>query len=140
MNDLGIILDFSANLITNNSNKFPMQSIKELPTSDKEAIGFKNSLEKNQESKCTELANQRIVQILDAKYKKADLPEIVQNDCKNLNPEGQSQLLEVLLEFEDLFDGTLGDWKTEPVSFELKEGSKPYHGRAYPIPQNIMQL
>ena len=39
------------------------------------------------------------------------------------------------MEFEDLFDGTLGDWKTEPVSFELKEGSKPYHGRAFPIPQ-----
>ena len=34
-----------------------------------------------------------------------------------------------------LFDGTLGDWKTEPVSFELKEDSKPWHGRAYPIPQ-----
>ena len=29
----------------------------------------------------------------------------------------------------------LGDWNTEPVSFELKEGSKPYHGRVYPIPQ-----
>ena len=33
-----------------------------------------------------------------------------------------------------MFDGTLGDWKTKPVSFELKEGSKPYHGRAFPIP------
>ena len=47
----------------------------------------------------------------------------------------QKQLLEVLTWFEDLFDGTLGDWNTEPVSFDLKEGSKPYHGRAYPIAQ-----
>jgi hypothetical protein len=33
-----------------------------------------------------------------------------------------------------LFDGTLGDWELLPVSFELKEGMKPYHGRPYPIP------
>jgi hypothetical protein len=35
---------------------------------------------------------------------------------------------------ESLFDGTLGDWKLLPVSFELKEGMKPYHGRPCPIP------
>ena len=35
MNDLGIILDFSANLITLDSIKLPMQSIGELPTSNK---------------------------------------------------------------------------------------------------------
>jgi hypothetical protein len=40
----------------------------------------------------------------------------------------------VLLKFELLFDGTLGDWKLPPVSFELKEGMKPYHSRPYPIP------
>ena len=34
-----------------------------------------------------------------------------------------------------LFDGTLGDWDTKPVSFEIKEGIKPYHGRAFPIPK-----
>jgi hypothetical protein len=37
---------------------------------------------------------------------------------------------------ESLFDGTLGDWKLLPVSFELKEGMKPYHGRPCPIPHN----
>jgi hypothetical protein len=36
----------------------------------------------------------------------------------------------------ELFDGTLGDWNTEPVSFELKEGAKPYHGKAYPVPKS----
>jgi hypothetical protein len=34
-----------------------------------------------------------------------------------------------------LLDGTLGDWKTEPVSSELKEGAKPYHRRPYPVPK-----
>ena len=77
MNDIGIILDFSANLMTIDSIKLPMQSINKLPVSDKEAMGFNYSLEKNQAPKNTDVATQRIVQILDAKYKKADLPEIV---------------------------------------------------------------
>ena len=64
------------------------------------------------------------MKILDAKYKKANLPDIVKNNCSHLNPVEQKLLLEVLLEFEDLFDGTLGDWNTEPVSFEVKQGSK----------------
>jgi hypothetical protein len=29
----------------------------------------------------------------------------------------------------------LGDWKTKPVSFQLKEGVSPYHGRAFPVPK-----
>ena len=33
------------------------------------------------------------------------------------------------------FDGTKDDWRTEPVSFELKEGAKPYHGMSYPVPK-----
>ena len=75
------------------------------------------------------------MKILDAKYEKANLPDIVQNNCAHLNPVEQMKLLELLMEFEDLFDGTLGGWNTNSVSFELKEGSKPYHGRAYPIAQ-----
>jgi hypothetical protein len=43
-------------------------------------------------------------------------------------------LLSLLLRYESLFDGTLGDWNLPPVSFELKdEGMKPYLGKAYPI-------
>jgi hypothetical protein len=34
-----------------------------------------------------------------------------------------------------LFDGTLGDWKTKPVSFQLKEGVSPYHGQAFAVPK-----
>ena len=73
--------------------------------------------------------------ILSAKYEKANLPDIVNINCTHLNPYKLNKLLEVLTEFEDLFNGTLGDWKTEPVSFELKEGSKPYYKRSFPIPQ-----
>ncbi len=43
-------------------------------------------------------------------------------------------MLNLLTKYEDLFDVTLGDWNTEPVSFELKDGAKPHHGRAYSVP------
>jgi hypothetical protein len=46
-----------------------------------------------------------------------------------------NSLLALLLKFEELFDGMLGDWKLPPVSFESKEGAKPYHSRPYPIPK-----
>ena len=78
---------------------------------------------------------QQAVQILDAKYEKADLQEVVDAIRPHLSLHKKNKLLELLKEFEELFDGTLGDWKTELVSFELKEGAKPYHGRPYPVPK-----
>ncbi len=75
-----------------------------------------------------------VVGISDAKYEKADLPVIIRENCSHLTASNREKLLSVLLKFELLFDGTLGDWKQLPVSFELKEGMKPYHGRPYPIP------
>ncbi len=84
----------------------------------------------------TQEATQRVVQILVAKYEKADLQSVVSTNCTHLSLQDQNKLLELLTEFEELFDGTLGDWKTEPVSFELKEGAKPYHGRPYPVPKS----
>ena len=47
--------------------------------------------------------------------------------------------MDVLTEFEELFDGTLGNWTTKPVSFELKEGTKPYHGRPFPVPNSCKE-
>jgi hypothetical protein len=43
--------------------------------------------------------------------------------------------LQLLWKYELLFNGTLGDWKTKPVSFQLKEGASPYHGQAFPVPK-----
>jgi hypothetical protein len=74
------------------------------------------------------------VEILDAKYAKADLPAIVRDNYKHLNPSKQELLLSLLLKFEQLFEGTLGEWNLPPVSIQLKEGAKPFHGRPYPIP------
>jgi hypothetical protein len=88
-----------------------------------------------QEPVSTRNATKRVIEILDAKYDKANLPAIVRDNCSNLTPLQQEKLLSLLLDFESLFDDTLGDWNRPPVSIELKEGAKPYHGRPYPIPQ-----
>jgi hypothetical protein len=57
-------------------------------------------------------------------------------NCSHLTASNREKLLSMLLRFELLFNGTLGDWKLPTVSFELKEGMKPYHCRLYPIPHN----
>ncbi len=44
-------------------------------------------------------------------------------------------LLSLLFKFEQLFDGTLGEWNLPPVSIQFKEGVKPFHGRLHPIPK-----
>ena len=61
-----------------------------------------------------------MVRILDANYKRADLQAVV-DSCTHLSSTNQKLLLELLTEYEPLFDGTLGAWKTTPVSFELKK-------------------
>jgi hypothetical protein len=73
--------------------------------------------------------------ILDAKYKKADFQSVVRDNCKHLNTDQQNKILQLLKKYESLFDGTLGDWKTKPVSFQIKEGVSPYHGPAFPVPK-----
>jgi hypothetical protein len=88
-----------------------------------------------QKSASTRNTTKSIVEILDAKYDKADLPSIIKNNCVHLRTSHCNSLPALLLKFKELFDGTLGDWKLPPVSFELKEGAKPYHGRPYPIPK-----
>jgi hypothetical protein len=86
-------------------------------------------------------ATKCLTQILDAKYEKANLRAIVEDDCKkHLSAPKKASLLELLQEFEELFDGTLGDWDCDPVSLELKEGARPYHGRPFPIPKKHVEI
>ena len=76
----------------------------------------------------------RTTRILDAHYEKADLEKVV-SEQGHLSQLEQKLLLKLLRDFEELFDGTLGEWRTKPVSLELKAGAKPYHAKAFPIPQ-----
>ena len=75
------------------------------------------------------------MKILDANYEKADLPSIVENNCLHLSLQQRTELLNLLMEFEKLFDRTLGEWDTDPVSLELKDGTKPYSYKLCPVPR-----
>jgi hypothetical protein len=126
MKEYGIILDFKDKMITVDEIKLPMRNINYLQgASTIRALKLNHSLAMEPQS--TQDATKRVTRILDANYKKADLQSIVTDKCKHLSADQQKKLLQLLTNYESLFDGTLGDWKTKPVSFQLKEGVSPYH-------------
>jgi hypothetical protein len=136
MKKYGIILDFKDKMITVNEVKLPMQNINYLQgSSTLRVLKLNHSLAMEPQS--TQDATKCVTQILDAKYKKANLQAIARDNCKHLSADQQKKVLQLLKKYESLFDGTLalGDWKTKLVSFQLKEGVSPYHGQAFPVPQ-----
>jgi hypothetical protein len=127
MKKYSIILEFKDKMITVDEVKLPMQNINYLQGySTLHALKLNHSLA--MESQSTQNATKHVTRILDAKYKKADLQSIVRDNCKHLSTDQQKKLLQLIKKYESLFNGTLGDWKTKPVSFQLKEGVSPYHG------------
>ncbi len=134
MHNLGVKLDFQEKTITIDEILLTMRNIANLKFKPRITRAFRENSCFAQEPISTPGATKRVVKNLDAKYEKADLPAIIRENCSHLTATDREKLLSVLLKFKPLFNGTLGDWKLPPVSFELKEGMKPYHGRPYPIP------
>jgi hypothetical protein len=83
LDELGIILDFKHKMITIDEIELPMQSITDMPRSKSKALALNNSLAVSKEPLSTEQATQRVVRILDASYKKADLQAVV-DSCSHL--------------------------------------------------------
>jgi hypothetical protein len=134
MKKYGIILDFKDKMITVDEVKLPMQNINYLQGSSSLcALKLNHSLA--MELHCTKDATKHVTQILDAKYQKADLQSIVRDNCNHLSTDQQNKLLQLFKKYEPLFDCTLGDWRTKPVSFQLKNGVSSYHGQAFPVPK-----
>jgi hypothetical protein len=133
MHNLAVKLDFQEKTITIDKIHLSMRNIANLQLKPRITRAFRENTCFAQEPISTHSATKRVVKILDAKYEKADLPAIIWDNCSHLKASDREKLLSVLLKFKLLFEGTLGDWKQPPVSFELKEGMKPYHGRLYPI-------
>jgi hypothetical protein len=126
----GVVLDFNEKTIHIDTILLPMRSITNLQLKPSTTRALRH------DTHDTFLAQEpvsTVVEILDAKYEKADLQAIVRENCSHLHSD-REKLLSMLLKFELLFDGMLGERNLPPVSFELKEGMKPYHGRPYPIP------
>ena len=60
----------------------------------------------------------------------------METQCQHLTITQRNDLLKLLLQkYEQLFDGTLGIWKTDPVEFKLKEYANPILSRPYPVPK-----
>ncbi len=129
------MLDFKENTISIDDILLPMMNINNLQLKSSISRGLKVNSNFAQEPVSTCNVTKCMVKILDAKYDKADLLSIVKNNCAHLSMPHWNLLLALLLKYNELFEGTLWDWKLPPVSFELKEGAKPYHGRPYLIPK-----
>ena len=130
--ELVIVLNWKENIIKIDKIVFPMQNNENIQSAQVCYHIWKNSF--YVEPAMTVESTKCMTCILDAKYEKADLPKIVAENCNHLKVAKKEMLLQLLVYFEQLFDGTLGDWKTSPVQLELKPSIKPWCGKAYPVP------
>ncbi len=76
---------------------------------------------------------------MDSIYEKADLPKVVSKNCSHLSLHQRQKLLQLLQSYKELFDGTLGNWQTKPVKFELKQDAKPFHRKPFPVPHVYLE-
>ena len=86
----------------------------------------------------TKAATERVIKILDSKYERANLKLVVEG-AKHLTQKERILLYNLLVKYEELFDGSLGEWDTDPVDFELVDGAKPHSQRHYPVPHLYKQ-
>ncbi len=110
LHDLGVVLGFKEKIITIDEILLPMRIINHLQLKPSISWALKYNTSFSQEPASTQGATKHVVEILDAKYAKTDLPVIVRDNCKHLNPSERESLLSLLLKFEQLFYGTLGEW------------------------------
>ena len=64
----------------------------------------------------------------------ADLQSIA-DSASHLSEEERFMLYQLLVSYEDVFDGSLGKWNMGTYDIELQPDAKPYHACAYPIPK-----
>jgi hypothetical protein len=106
-----------------------------LPRQDAQDSALQQNISLAIELKSTQDATKHATWFIDAKCNKANLQTIVKDNCKHLCANQQKKLQQLLMKYELLFGGTLGDWKTMLVSFQLRKGASPYHCRAFSVPK-----
>ena len=135
LGQMGTILNFAKETITIDHVTLPMRphdnflDLKEL----------NSRYQGNPEPDSTQKATKHAEDILDVIYERVDIASYITKTCKHLTNRQQQQLIKLLLEYEILFDGTLGDWHTKPVGLKLRPGPKAYHGIAFSIPHIHLQ-
>jgi hypothetical protein len=118
MHNLGVKLDFQEKTIMIDEILLSTRNIVNLQLKPRITRALREKICFAQEPISTRSATKRVVEILDAKYEKADLPAIIRENCSHLAAFDREKLLSVLLKFELLFDGTLetGNYRLYPLS------------------------
>jgi hypothetical protein len=78
------------------------------------------------------------MKILDAKYEKANFNAYFKL-VNHLVSEQKISLKLLLSKYKHLFDGSMRDWKTDPVDLRLKSGEMPFQLSPFPVPKIHME-
>ena len=116
LHELGIVMNFSTATVTWDNAWINMQDpglFKEMDLDD-----YEEELFLMHDPDTTEA--DRIQKILELKYAPADLDKEV-GKIKGISLEEKSKLLQLCKKYKHLFDGQLGNWKTDPVDLILKD-------------------
>lgn len=133
MIELKINLSFDKRMVTWEDISIPMRDFHRLKKWKLSKYELKTIIREMKEPIAAQEATNRMIKILDSKYEKANLQKIVEG-ATHLNQREKDLLYKLLKKYEEIFDGTLGEWKTQPVELELIEGAKPHSQRHYPVP------
>ena len=130
LKSLGMIIDFKHGVLRWDDVTIPMNRTKNKNKNKKE---FNEIFQLATEPRTVQQATERITKILDANYEKANLADVVKRHCCHLSTKRREAILNLLVQYEDLFDGTLGSFHTKPVHLELKKDAVPKHHKAFPV-------
>ena len=87
MHDIGAVLDFKEKTITIDSILLPMRNFINLQLKPSVTRALRhNDTCQAQELVSTRNATKKVIEILDAKYDKTNLPAIVRDNCSHLTP------------------------------------------------------
>jgi hypothetical protein len=84
LHNIGAVLDFKEKIITIDSILLPMRNIVNLQLKPSVTRALRHNTCQAQEPASTQNATKRVIEILDAKYGKANLPAIVRDNCSHL--------------------------------------------------------
>jgi hypothetical protein len=99
MHDLGVKMDFQEKTKTIVEILLPIRNIPNLQLKPRITRALREITCFAQEPISTHSKTKRVVEILEAKYEKADLPAIIRENCSHLKASNRKKLLSVLLRF-----------------------------------------
>ena len=138
MLELGMDISFAKKTVTWEGIEIPMRDFNKLRKWNISKMEMNAIIQESAEPIVTQEATKRIIKILDSKYEKANL-RVVADGAKHLTQVEREKLYKLLIRYKEIFDGSLGAWKTDDVDFEMKEGAKPHSQRYYPVPHLYKQ-